>query len=251
MPESKFLGSRFIKKYGRLSNFFTPVNGHYIMTSLRNIQKEVRTISKRINADDIFETHDSLETITKSILQPDDSAIECSPAKFGIDIEGEIALNDLFERLVNKYNQEDKEIYDDQKVWSRVYKKYFDECGLTQKLSEHSIQIGHDVIQFDKTLKNGHLNCFQALCFDLSRTDAIRKKAYQWSGILSAIEKSNESVNINFLTVLPEKHRSMIPFIEYNLINKRNENLNVTLITEKDVPTFMSLMKQEFEHLGT
>jgi len=249
MPESKFLGSQFIRKYSRLSNFFTTIKGHHLLTTLRHIQSEITVISKRLDSNDIFEEHTSLESITKAILQEDDSSLECSTTKLGIDIEGEIALTDLFERLINKYNQdEDIEIFDDQKVWQKVYKKYFDECGLTDKFKEHSIQIDHNVIQFDKTLINGHLNCYQTLCFDLSRAESIKSKTYKWSGILSAIEKSNESISINFLTILPDKHSSMIPFIRDSLLNKRNQSLNVSLLTENDAPILVTRLKQELDH---
>ena len=40
------------------------------------------------------------------ILPKDDSALECSEIFYGIDIDFDSALSDLFNRLINKYNTE-------------------------------------------------------------------------------------------------------------------------------------------------
>lgn len=247
MPESRFLKSRFINKFSRLSNFFVELNGHSLLGSLRQFEKEIDIISKRLNGNDLFESFTSIEEITNSILTKDDSAIICCAMNSGIDISGQSALNDLFERLIDKYSHDtDKDTHDDKYAWRKVYKKHFDENGITDKLKEHTVHTSHDTIQFDKAWKNGAWNCFQSLSFDLKRTDSIKSKVYKWSGILSELENSNENIHLYFLTVSSNKKKGVKKFIE-DTLNRQGKNIQTTIITEKEAETFAASVKKEIE----
>ena len=247
MPGTRFLKSKFINKFSRLSNFFIDLNGHSLLNSLRHFDKEINIVSKRISSNDLFESFSSIEEITNNILNKDDSALECCCMNSGIDISGQAALDDLFERLINKYNHEALSAsHDDKYVWRKIYKKHFDENGITGKLKEHTVYTDHDVIQFDKAWKNGVWNCYQTLSFDLKRTDSIKSKVYKWSGIISELEKSNESLHLYFLTVSPGRNKTIKKFIEYTF-NRQNKRIQVSLVTEKQAASFALSLKKEIE----
>jgi hypothetical protein len=247
MPETRFLESKFINKFSRLSHFFVDLNGHALLNTLKHFDKEINIVSRRILNNDLFESFSSIEEITNNILTKDDSALECCSMNSGIDISGQAALNDLFERLINKYNHEsDKDSHDDKYVWRKIYKKYFDENGITSKLKEHTVHTDHDVIQFDKAWKNGVWNCYQTLSFDLKRTDSIKSKVYKWSGILSELENSNESLHIYFLTVSPSRNRTIKKFIE-DTLNRQGKKIQVSIVTEKQAASFAVSVKKEIE----
>jgi hypothetical protein len=247
MPESQFLKSKFINKFSRLSHFFVDLNGHSLLNALRQFDKEINIISKRLSRNDLFERFSSIEEITNSILTKDDSALECCTMNSGIDLDEQSALDDLFERLINKYNHDsDKDSHDDKYVWRKVYKKYFDENGITNKLKEHTVHTVHDVIQFDKAWKNGVWNCYQTLSFDLKRTDSIKSKVYKWSGILSELENSSETLHLYFLTVSPNRNRTIKKFIE-DTLNRQSKKIQVSIITEKQAESFAVSVKKEIE----
>ncbi|MBK8521464.1 MAG: DUF3037 domain-containing protein [Chitinophagaceae bacterium] len=46
MPESRFLKSRFINKFSRISQFFIDVNGHSLLGALKQFDKEINIVSK-------------------------------------------------------------------------------------------------------------------------------------------------------------------------------------------------------------
>ncbi|MBK8522637.1 MAG: DUF3037 domain-containing protein [Chitinophagaceae bacterium] len=247
MPESRFLKSRFINKFSRISQFFIDVNGHSLLGALKQFDKEINIVSKRLSSNDLFESFSSIEEITNSILTKDDSALECCSMNYGIDLSGQAALNDLFERLIDKYNHDaDKDSHDDKYVWRKVYKKHFDDNGITNKLKEHTVKTEHDVIQFDKAWKNGTWNCYQTLSFDLKRTDSIKSKVYKWSGILSELENSSEKLHLYFLTVSPSRNRTIKKFIE-DTLNRQSKKIQVSIVTEKQAESFAVSVKKEIE----
>ncbi len=245
-PETKFLQGKFINKFSRLTRFFTDINGKYLLSTIRHFEREIDIKAQRL--DELFSNYASLKEITNSILPHDDSSLICSELSFSIDVDPQSTLDDLFERLINKYvHENDKEYHDDKYVWKKIYKKYFDKYELTEKLRPHTITTHHDRIEFDKAWKNGVWNCYQTISFDLKRTDSIKNKVYKWSGILNELEESDQELNLVFLTVPPKTNRHMEKFIEDTLIRRRNEILKVQVIKEKEADQFLAKVKEEFE----
>jgi hypothetical protein len=243
-PESKFLKSQFIDRFGRISQFFNEINGHYILTTLRNFEREISIIAKRGN--DLFVDYQNINEITRSILPEDDSALECSEIFYGIDINLESAVTDLFERLVNRYCPEsESETHDDKYVWKNVYKKYFDRYDLTKKLKSHSIKTAHDLIQFDKAWKNGIWHCYQAVSFDLKRSESIKNKVYKWSGILNELDQTNEKLHVHFLTVCPSKHKPLQNFIDDTITGHKSDAVRISVIKESEAEKYIESLSKE------
>ncbi len=246
-PETKFLQGKFVSKFSRISQFFIDINGQYLLSTLRHFERELDTATKRLN--ELFSNHSSLTEIINSILPKDDSALFCSDLLFGIDIDPQSALDDLFDRLINKYNHDvDKDYHDDKYVWRKVYKQYFDKYEITSKLRPHTVKTDHDHIEFDKAWKNGVWNCYQTLSFDLKRNDSIKNKVYRWSGILSELENSDQELHLYFLTVSHSRNRTINKFIEDTILKHNNvRSLKVTMITEKQADKFVAGVKKDIE----
>lgn len=246
-PDTNFLQSKFVTKFSRISQFFIDINGQYLLSTLKQFERELETASKRLT--ELFTIHTSLTEITNAILPKDDSALICSDLLFGIDIDPQSSVDDLFDRLINKYSHEaGKEHHDDKYVWRKVYKKYFDKYEITNKLKPHTVKTDHDHIEFDKAWKNGVWNCYQTLSFDLKRNDAIKNKVYRWSGILSELENSDQELHLYFLTVNPTRNRTINKFIEDTILKHNNgHSLKVTMVNEKQADKFVAGVKKEIE----
>jgi len=244
--ESHFLKAKFVSKYGRISQFFTEVNGHYLISSLRQFEREINRIAKTTK--ELFFDYKFISQITNSILPKDDSALECSEILLGIDVDPQAALDDLFERLVNKYSAEsDKDSVDDKHVWKNVYKDYFDKYGITENLKSHSVETAHDTLQFDKAWKNGSWHCYQPISFDLKQTETIKNKVYKWSGIINELENTKEKMHLYFLTLSPSRHKSFRQFIEDTLSKRQSETITVSVINEKHADKFAKSLSEEIE----
>lgn len=243
-PESKILKSCFIGKYGRITQFFSELNGHSLLITLKQFEQELNVIAKRTG--ELFFEFENIDQITNSILQKDDSALICSEVFYGVDIDVNSALSDLYERLVNRYNPDTEvESHDDKYVWKNIYKRYFDKYEITKNLKPYTVQTSHDSIHFDKAWKNGSWHCYQALSFDLKREESIKNKVYKWSGILNELNNSNEELFIHFLTVSPSKHKSIQKFIDDTFLQKELKSIKVSLVKEDEAEQFASSVNQE------
>jgi len=250
-PDTNFLQGKFVSKFSRISQFFIDINGQYLLSTLKQFEKELEIASNRLS--ELFTNHSSLSEITNIILPKDDSALVCSELLFGIDIDPQSVVDDLFDRLINKYSHEtEKEHHDDKYVWRKVYKQFFDKYEITNKLKPHTVKTDHDYIEFDKAWKNGVWNCYQTLSFDLKRNDSIKNKVYRWSGILSELENSNQELHLYFLTVNPTNNKSINKFIEDTILKHNNgQSLKVTMVNEKQADKFVAGVKKEIEEHQT
>lgn len=197
----------------------------------------------------LFVEYNSLSEITSLILPYDDSSLYLTEVFMGIDLEPLSALNDLYDRLINKYNHEnDKSYHDDKYVWRKIYKQYFDKYEITNKLKSHTVVTDNDNIEFDKAWKNGVWNCYQTLSFDLKRNDSIKNKVYRWSGILNELENSGEELHLYFLTAEALLNRSTNKFINDTILKHNNGNsLQVTIVNESKADEFVKNLKREIE----
>lgn len=250
-PESNYLSCKLTGRYARLSEFFGEVNGAFLMAALRRIESEIKRYDKELNQKENRNAGkkvlDSLEQLTAAILPKDDSALQFSQANYGIDINPEITLHDLFERIIEKYNHDEQQVkHTDQYVWRKVYKNYFDKYGISGKLKKHVVSTSKDAIEFDKSWKNGVWNCYQPLALDLKTEDSIKSKVYKWSGIIRELETAKEQVHVYFLTTSPREHKELNDFIKDTLTFK-DDNLIVNIIEEKQADDFAQKVRSDME----
>ena len=250
-PKTGYLKSKFINKFGRITQFYAEVNGHGILSALKAFESEIKRIANQLH--ELFRNDfEYIHQITNEILPKDDSALQCTEMSFGLDTNLEIALEDLFERFVDKYNQENlSETLDDKAVWKEVYKQYFDKYGVTSHLKHHIIQTQNDIFEFDKSWKNGVWNCYQSLSLDFKSNSVIKDKVYKWVGKLNELETAKEQMNIYFLTVSPDKS-DLQRFIK-DTLSKRDfhDYLSVSVIDESEADSFVDNVRKEIvNHLS-
>lgn len=241
-PEKGFLSCKVINRFARLSNFFGEINGHFLISSLNHFEKKILEITES-NSIGQFQNEKkdttSLEAITSFILPKDDSALFLTEVNYGIDIDPSIALEELYERIVEKYNSEgNADKHTDYYAWRKAYKEYFDKYDITSKLEKHTIETKKDRIAFDKAWKNGTWHCYQSLAFDLKREDSIKNKVYKWSGIIKELETAKEELNLYFLTTSPlHEHSDLKEFITETL-SLKGRSIKVTVVEESQAEQF-------------
>ena len=238
-PETGYLKSKFTAKFGRVTQFYSGVNGHSLLNTLKAFENEVKRIARQLH--ELFRNDfKTIDEITNEIIPKNDSALQCTKMSHALDINLEIALEDLFERMVDKYNQDViSDTLDDKEVWKSVYKQYFDKFGVTPYLRHHSISTHNDLFEFDKSWKNGVWNCYQSLSLDLKNASSIKDKVYKWVGKLNELESAEERLNVYFLTVYPERE-DLQRFIKDTLTNGNfHDYLSVSIINETEAEAFV------------
>lgn len=251
-PESRFLDTKVLSRFSRISNFFEEFNGYFLLSTLRHFQKAIQSVNVDLlffNSSDFKKTPGKfgLADITNKILIPDDSALFISESKKVLDLDPKKALDDLYDRLVDKYTAEaNKEIHSDAYAWNKIYKSHFDKLGITARLKDHTVKTDNDQIRFDKAWKNGIWNCYQSLSFDLKKDDAIKNKVYKWSGIIKELESSKEKMNLYFLTTSPKTNEQLSSFIK-DTLSQTDDDIKVTIVTEDEAELFARRVKTAIE----
>jgi hypothetical protein len=248
-PATGTLKSKFITKIGKISGFFPNINSRYLVKSVKTIQDDLDIFSTRLLSEFSFKEINSLDEITKSVLPKDDSALIFSEIKKTLDISVEATVDDLFSRFVSVHlmEDEDEEVRRDKEVWNKVYKKHFDEYGISGHLAAHKVKTKNDELEFEKAWKNGAWNCFETVSFNLTRPDAIKNKVYKWVGKLDELNSSSEAMHIYLLSVLPHEHPELDKFITKKIKEKATKNIKIDLVSENEIEIVAKRIKKEID----
>lgn len=248
-PEYQYLDCKVITKYGRITSFFPGADGKAILKSLRHFEKEVIRMKQLFL--ELLPLSEDLAELTRKVLPDDDSSLTLTDVKKGIDLDFNKALADLYRLLVTKWqNETDESATSDADVWKKKYKKYFDEYGITAKLTEHEVETKYDSFQFDKAWKNEIWHCYLPVSFDLQNVENIRSKVYKWAGKLAELATAREFIDVTLLTSIPRKHLELCGFIQEKLTLKSAE-ITVKLVSEVDAERFARELRSEIdEHVN-
>ncbi|MDZ7717019.1 MAG: DUF3037 domain-containing protein [Balneolaceae bacterium] len=105
-PENKYLACRITNKYQRITSMFSEANGIWIMRVLRDFESQLNQTAEKMS--ELFQPSDEIENVTGNIIPNDDTAIRFSESQIGVDIDYNVALEDLFNSLVEKYIHDPK-----------------------------------------------------------------------------------------------------------------------------------------------
>jgi len=246
---TRTLKGRFINKIGKISGFFPHVNSRYLIKSVKTIQECSEEYATRMRLEFSFKEVKNLDEITKTILPKDDSALIFSEIKKTLDIHVDATVDDLFSRFVSAHlmEEEDEEVRKDKEVWNKVYKKHFDDYGISEHLAAHKVKTNNDELEFDKAWKNGTWNCFETVSFNLTRPDAIKNKVYKWVGKLDELNSSSEAIHIYLLSVFPHDHPELNKFINKKIKEKATDNLRIDLVSEDHIEPIAKKIKKQID----
>lgn len=235
---SNILSSRFVEKTTRVTNFFSDVNGRLLSNTLKFLKNNFNQLSLRLSKELNYERVSSLQEITSSILPYDDSSVFFSEIRTGIDVNIEIACDELFENFVvrNLIEHEDYELRSDREVWNKVYKDYFEKTDILKHLQPHTINTKSDKLQFEKSYKNGQWNCFESVSFNLVKPESVKNKVYKWVGKFEELKTSSEPVSVYLLSVLPDSEDLKL-FIKNKLNDREIDSSKIQIVTEDEIET--------------
>lgn len=231
-PTDQTFDGRFLERSGRLSHFFPGINGRFVVSTVRQVQGELDRLRSVNGAEFDYRAIDSVDKLTALLVPPNDAALRFSEVKFTMDVELGAALDGLYERLVANYlHGDDREIHNDKEVWSKVYKRFFEERKLTQRLHVHTVRTNMDEIQFSHAVKNGAWHCLEPVNFNMRQKARVKEKVYKWAGKVAELQSADEELTIYFLSVMP-KDAQLRAFIEKQLAGKKGKLLDVRIVDE-------------------
>ena len=201
--------------------------------------------SKELNLD---AKPESVMTLAHSILPADDSSLQWSPPGGGLTSDPAKTLEQLYARMVTRYD--DKAVQtrrDDDDVW-RSYKKALESRQVLKYLETKKIVAQDDVVEFDKAWKNGVWNCLEPMSFDLASAETINDKAYRLLGRMSTIKDAPERFKL-FVLLGEPRQEELRPAFKRAMKMLDKLPVDHELVPEADAESFIDrLATQMVEH---
>lgn len=203
---ARYLGAICRPTYARLARTFPGLRGDAFKSTTRYLQSAVERLSESASLWDASERNlsDTIMELAARVLPRDDSSFQWSAPGLGVSSDLPKTLEDLYERLVTRYDgQDQQERRSDEDVW-RDFKKGLETRHLLQHLRPKTVLVKDDEIEFRHAWKNGAWHCLEPVSFDLVRGDSIRDKAHKILGELTSVRDAQEPLKIYLLVGKPQ-----------------------------------------------
>jgi hypothetical protein len=189
--------------------------------------------------------------IAQRILPVDDSSLQWSPAGGGLTQDPQKTLEDLYNRLVVRYDDQPSRIgRSDDEVW-KSYRSTLESRNVLNYLKPKEICVEDDQVEFQYAWKNGFWHCLEPLSFDLSSPDSIRDKAHRWLGHITSVQNAEENFMVYFLLGEP-KQEDLQDALEKAISILKKVPVKNEIIREQDATNFSEQFASEIEgHLIT
>lgn len=246
-PKENYLKMKVLDRVGRLSHFFEGLNPRHVIQGAKHLEHAITSFGDHLRHELDVTQATSIEEITMRFLVPDDSSLIFSEMRTGMDTDMDIAFDDLFRRMVLQYVEEQaaQEFANDEEVWKKHYKKYFDSYGVTKMLTHHAVKTSIAQIDFDMAWQNGSWHCYQPIKLDLKTEERILHKVYRWEGELGDVQQTKDPITIHFLGYLPKK-----PKLRQFILKKLNRswgNVTAAVVEESKAEAFARQLKLDLE----
>jgi transcription initiation factor IIE alpha subunit len=251
--KAQYLGALCRPTYLRLSHAFPGMRGDSFRSVSRYIQDELQRIGEGLQRGlQASEIQRDITALVTSVLPKDESAFQWSEPAIGVSGDLPRTLDDLYERLVTKYDERGPlKNKSDEDVW-RGYKKDLEQRRVLKYLKPKRIVTADDEIDFQHAWKNGAWHCLEPVSFDLARADSIREKAHKLIGELSSVQSSTqEKFKVYFLIGKPQSSSVMEAYEKALRIIDKAPGIK-EIVTEENSEQFIEQFAKEIEqHEGT
>lgn len=204
-PAQPFVNVLCRTAYKRLKDVFPELDGDGFRTSMRHVTSQFEKFHDEIRDQLPLRNHASVMEFAQSVIRTDDSSLQWSATGSGLSANPEATLEQLFERMVTRYDHRTTAPRrDDDDVW-RHFSKALQQRQVLKHFTPKTISVQDDQVEFQHAWKNGAWHCLAPLSFDLASADSIRDKAHKWLGQLASVQNSPERFQTYFLVGEPSQ----------------------------------------------
>jgi len=221
-PEAGYVSAMCNPRYGRLSRVFLDVNGDHVRSLMRFIQARFEEFGLKLTGElPLDGKPKSVMDIATGILPSDDSSLQWSEPGGGITEDPAATLEQLYNRLVQRYDQKAPVVSRTElDVW-RVYRKELESKQVLAKLQTKLIVAKDDEYEFEHAWKNGAWRCYEPISFDLEKSDSLVDKANRWLGRATNLREAKEDFTLHVLLGEPQLEKLKQPFAKaLNILHK-------------------------------
>lgn len=245
--EEQKLAFKILHKVGAIGQLFNQANTRYLVKQLGVISKSLQQIGNTLAADRLpLSRYESVDELTRQAFVRDDSALLFSDVRQSLDVSIEHLLAYLGNRMLSIGGMElDQDVKSDKEVWTKMFKKHFDEFDVSTHLTPRTIKTRYDEMSFEHTWKNGSIRFFEPVNFDLQKEDSIKNKVRRWAGQIDELETVGEDIHLYLLANMPAENVQMEKYIAAFLADKSSERISVDIVTLAEVAEFTTSIKRE------
>jgi hypothetical protein len=241
---------KFQRAYSRAKAMFPTLNRDNFLSAILRAKQAINACSGKLSSNDLFASPINAEQLVLKALPLDDHGIQVGSTGNGLAVNLETALNQIFDRFVLKYDGKQKTTRrDDKDIW-RPMRDRFKTEQVVDLFSEATVVAKSDAQKFEHTWQNGKLHCIQPLSFDLSSADAVREKARNWLGKLTALDDAESDFKAYLVLGEPSNPSLKSAFKQgLELLQKVPAGIDYEIIIEDEIDTFTaSFAKWMREH---
>jgi hypothetical protein len=182
--------------------------------------------------------------LLKEVLPPDDSAIQFSPPGYGVSLNLESTLTELYERYVERYaGQPDIPSRSDDEVW-RVFREALERRSVLGSLAPKAIVAPDYEYEFRAGWKNDIWHVYEPVSFDLVESISLVDKANRWLGRSASLAESPEQFRLHLLIGAPQNPRLLVAFGKARNILRKMPG-SPALVMETEADTFAAELERE------
>lgn len=221
-PGLRYADALLSPKYGRLSKMFCGMDGEHYRTVIRHLELRFSELAEQFREElHLDGSPKSIHEMTSKVIARDDCSFQWSSIGSGLTSDPAATLENLFERMVERY--EDKKANpsrSDEEIW-KTFKKQFEERKILSRFAPKVIAVEDDDVEFEHSWKNQQWHCLESLSFDLQQPQSIKDKAHSWLGRVTSIQAAREKFKVYYLVGQPQFDRSKRAFEQaLNILHK-------------------------------
>lgn len=242
--EARQLKARFAHRYRRLNNMFLCIDQEHYRSQIRRISDRFEDIAQEIQEGLSSHNSNDLSALVQRVLPKDDSSLQWSSGGGGFTESPETALNQLFERLVERYIEDNERVSRTDEEVGRPFKNTLERKRVASFLEPKRISGTDYEYEFQFAWKNSIWHLYEPVSFDLMDPNRIREKANRWLGRGMALQDANEAFKIYFLLGEPRRDDTRHAFTNARHLLEKIPG-NKQLVQEDRLETFSQEVAEE------
>ena len=246
-PRAGFLGFQKLQSLERVKGVFPGLRSdslrdllNFLASRAEGVQRKMPELLDR----DLL----SAESIAKTLLPPDDSALQWSAPGGGVTDDPGQTLKDIFERLIEYHLKAHPPTRrEDSDVW-KPFEREFRRRDVLHRFQEKVLTVGKLKHRFENAWQpqGGYLRLFQPLSFDLLDSSNIVEKAVHWNGLLKQLRKADPNFYIYLLLGQPTDQERLEAYNQaFETLSEDGDRKD--LVPEREASEFAAGVEQQIK----
>ncbi|MGH7944237.1 MAG: DUF3037 domain-containing protein [Opitutaceae bacterium] len=204
-PDQRVLKARFTTSYERLNAIFLKIDHAHFRAMVRYLGDRFAEMAAELRDSLQLAPVNGIAELVRKVLPQDDSTLQWSETSGGLTSNLEQAAQDLYARLVERYERSTEQQSRSDEDIARPFKTKLDEKKVGPKISEKKIAAKDYDYNFQFAWKNSIWHLYEPVSFDLMDPNSIVEKANKWLGRGVALQDADEQFKLYFLLGEPKQ----------------------------------------------